>query len=144
MPRKPVPTSPNRSEYPHPERVAKLLASRPSKSRPSAAAPAGPFAALPWAQQRAAERWFWKFCQRWGNDLPPWRRAILIGVARRLALHPPAANFGYSLFGAWGGKTRAEYCRREGIPHPGIAAMNRMNAWKRAGRPALPSGQLPV
>ena len=28
------------------------------------APPGGPFAALPWPQQRAAEQLLWKFCQR--------------------------------------------------------------------------------
>lgn len=51
--------------------------------------PAGPFANLTWEQQRVAEQWLWKFCARWEGNLPQWRRAILIGVAKRLAVNPP-------------------------------------------------------
>ena len=109
------------------------------------APPGGPFAALTWPQQRAAEQWLYKFCQRWGSDLPPWRRAILIGTAKRLALHPPAANFGNVLHGYWGAKANARKHRAIGIEsYPGIVAAQRELKWKRAGRPALPSRQLPI
>ena len=114
------------------------------KARRSPRTPGGPFAELTWSQQRAAEAWLYKFCQRWGSDLPPWRRAILIGTAKRLALHPPAANFGNVLHGHWGGKAFVRKYRDAGLPYPHIVAMQKANAWKRAGRPPLPSRQLPV
>ena len=115
------------------------------KARRSPRTPGGPFAELTWSQQRAAEAWLYKFCQRWGSDLPSWRRAILIGTAKRLALHPPAANFGNVLHAYWGAKVNARKHRAIGIElYPGIAAMQAGLKWKRAGRPALPSKQLPV
>lgn len=82
----------------------------------------GPFAALPWAQRKAAEQWYWKFCQRWGNDLPPWRRAILAGVAKRLAVNPPDPSKFRKMLTARGGYALARKCQLEGIPHPGVEA----------------------
>jgi hypothetical protein len=64
----------------------------------------GAFAALTWPQRRAAEQLLWKWCQKWGADLPPWRLAILVARARRLALHP--------LTSTWGKRMR---CRRGGL-----------------------------
>ena len=64
------------------------------------APPGGPFAALTWPQQRAAEQLLWKFCQRWAGNLPQWRRAILVGQAKRLALNPPDS--------AWARRTLAK------------------------------------
>ena len=68
------------------------------------APPGGAFASLTWPQQRAAEQLLWKWCKKWGTDLPPWRLAILVARARRLALHP--------LDSAWGKSLR---CRRGGL-----------------------------
>lgn len=102
----------------HPERIASLKACPPGLTKD-----AGPFADLTWAQQRAAEQWFFKFCARWGNDLPPWRRGILVGVARRLAKNPPDRQFGLSLHRHLGAKGLVRRVRRDGIVHPGIAAM---------------------
>src|SRR5215469_15255211 len=48
--------------------------------------PNGYFNDLPPQARMAAWRWLGKFCQRWGRNLPRWRRAILIGQAKRLAL----------------------------------------------------------
>jgi hypothetical protein len=112
----------------HP-RIAQL------KAHVSPRLPSGPFSDLPYAQKQAAEQWYWKFCQRWGNDLPVWRRGILIGTARRLAKNPPAAGFGRSLFACRGANRLAA---RPG-PHPGIVAMKRGRE-KRL----LPSRQLPI
>ena len=104
--------------------------------------PAGPFADLTWEQQRAAEKWLFKFCAKWGNDLPPWRRGILTGVARRLAKNPPAADWHLRLYSHYGARVLADRCKAQGIPHPRIVAMHRGLKWKRAGRPALPAGQI--
>ena len=122
----------------NPQNISTLQAAR----RP--ANPAGPFADLTWHQQRAAEQWLTKFCKRWGSDLPNWRRAILIGTAKRLALHPPQSGFGRRLQGAWGGNATARKYRALGLPHPRIVAMHAAMAWKKAGRPPLPGRQLPV
>ena len=85
--------------------------------------PAGPFADLTWEQQRAAEKWLHKFCAKWGNDLPPWRRGILTGVARRLAKNPPPEGWGFSFHCHRGARVTADRCRALGIVHPRIAAM---------------------
>lgn len=89
----------------HPERAVKLQAVKSPRTV------GGPFADLTWTQQRVAEQWLFKFCARWGNDLPGWRRAILIGVAKRLAKNPPAANFAKSLHGHIGGRTTGRLIR---------------------------------
>jgi hypothetical protein len=99
---------------------------------------------LTWEQQKVAEQWLFKFCARWGNDLPQWRVNILKGVARRLAVHPVPAGFGLSLLNHRGANALACRCRAEGVQHPHIAAMWRGQAWKRAGRPVLPACQLLV
>ena len=79
------------------------------------APPGGPFAAMTWPQQRAAEQLLWKFCQRWQGNLPPWRRAILTGVAKRLALNPPDSAWGRKMLAKRGGLAVQEKYRREGI-----------------------------
>ena len=94
--------------------------------------PAGPFADLTWSQQRAAEQWLFKFCAKWGNDLPNWRRGILIGVARRLAKNPPAVGWGLSMLRVRSGHGLARKCRREGIPNPGTAALLRWHDRRRS------------
>ena len=114
------------------------------KARKSPRTPGGPFADLTWPQQRVAEQWLWKWCLKWGNDLPPWRRAILIGTAKRLAKNPPKPGFGRSLFAVRGCKAMARKYKKLGLPHPHIAAMHAGLAWKRAGRLPLTAGQLPV
>ena len=76
---------------------------------------AGLFADLSWPQQRAAEQWLWKFTQRWGMDLPQWRRAILTGVAKRLARNPPDSDWGRGMLATRGGRAVQEKYKREGI-----------------------------
>lgn len=66
--------------------------------------PGGAFVSLTWQQQRIAEAWLWKFCQKWRGNLPPWRRNILIGVAKRLALYPLGPEWGRRSFAIKGGK----------------------------------------
>lgn len=99
MPRVPTAAKPERYSA---ERLPMLQAVKRGKAKA-----AGPFSDLPWAQQKAAEQWYWKFCQRWGNDLPPWRRGILIGVARRLAVKPFTAGRGLSMLRTKGGLATA-------------------------------------
>jgi hypothetical protein len=43
---------------------------------------------LPPSQRAAAEAHFQRLCARWGDDLPQWRRAILVGRARDLVARP--------------------------------------------------------
>jgi len=76
--------------------------------------PGGPFAALTWQQQRTAEAWYWKFCERKAGDLPPWRRAILAGVAKRLARNPLGSDWSRHMFAVKGGKAAQRRHRREG------------------------------
>ena len=92
----------------HPERVVKLKAQKSPRLKN------GPFSELTWEQQRVAEQWLWKFCQRWEGNLPNWRRAILIGVAKRLAVNPPKVKWGLSMLRSQGGKVTANIYRRAG------------------------------
>lgn len=62
------------------------------------------FSDLPYDAQQRAQRLLWKWCQKWGTDLPQWRLAILTARARRLGLHP--------LDSTWGKRMR---CRRGGL-----------------------------
>lgn len=48
--------------------------------------PNGYFDDLPPQARVAAWRWLGKFETKWGRNMPRWRRAILIGQAKRLAL----------------------------------------------------------
>jgi hypothetical protein len=48
--------------------------------------PNGYFNELPPQARMAAWRWLGMFEVRWGKNMPRWRRAILIGQAKRLAL----------------------------------------------------------
>lgn len=101
--------------------------------------PGGAFSSLPFEQRKAAEAWLWKFCQKWGEDLPSWRYAILVGVAKRLAVNPPAPKFGLRLLRARSGHGTTRKFRALGIPLPGIVAMHRR--WDRRTEP-LPSKQI--
>ena len=76
--------------------------------------PGGYFQDLPWEVQRAARMWLWRFCQKWGGDLPPWRFAILVGQAKRLALNPPSSAWGRSMLAKRGGKAVQWTYRYEG------------------------------
>ena len=136
MPRVPTAAKPERYSA---ERLPMLQAVKRGKAKA-----AGPFSDLTWVQQKAAEQWYWKFCLKWGNDLPPWRRGILIGVARRLAVNPPKPRFGYSLHACQPARALARQCRAAGIEHPRIVAMRRGLRWKQAGRPVLAACLLPV
>ena len=89
------------------------------------APPGGPFAGLPWQQQRAAEQWLWKFCQRWAGDLPQWRRAILTGVAKRLALNPPDPDWGRGMLATRGGLAVQEKYRQMAIDPTAAATVAR-------------------
>jgi hypothetical protein len=44
-----------------------------------------------------------KILEKWGRDLPPWRFAILVGQAKRLALNPPTSAWGRSMLAKRGG-----------------------------------------
>ena len=112
MPREVYPGMPRLSN----ERLHVLKTCKPNS--------AGPFADLTWEQQQVAQKWLWKFTQRWGNDLPPWRYGILVGVAKRLAKNPPSKGWGFRLHCHRGARALADRCRAQGIVHPRIAAMH--------------------
>src|SRR5215813_9011593 len=76
--------------------------------------PRGYFADLPWDARQRAQRWLWLFRERWGNDLPQWRFAILVGQAKRLALNPPTSAWGRSMHAKRGGKAVQRRYRAEG------------------------------
>jgi hypothetical protein len=63
----------------------------------------GYFQGLPRDLQYVAYRWLDKFIARWRHDLPPWRLAILVGQAKRLALNPPTSGWGRSMLAKRGG-----------------------------------------
>jgi hypothetical protein len=127
----------------NPQNIGTLKAADKRTSHPAYAV-GDPFKDLTWSQQRVAEQYLWKWCKKWGADLPQWRRAILIGTAKRLALHPPAPNFGYKLRAYYGAKYSKLKYQFEKRPLTGVIAMHAALKWKREGRPPLPSGQLPV
>ena len=58
---------------------------------------AGRFADLLPDQRAAAEAHYARLCARWTDDLPQWRRAILVGRAKDLVLRPRDANWGRAL-----------------------------------------------
>lgn len=96
------------------------------------------FMDLPLALRVKAYQWFNKFVQRWGGDLPYWRRAILMGQARRLALNPPTSAWGRSMLARRGGYAVQRKYRQEGKTgklHPVLKAAavsaSRRNAEKR-------------
>jgi hypothetical protein len=65
--------------------------------------PKGYFQDLPRDVQYIAYWWLQKFVARWERDLPPWRFAILVGQAKRLALNPPTSAWGRSMLAKRGG-----------------------------------------
>lgn len=95
-----------------PERNKRILGLEPYR-KPSP--PGGAFASLTWQQQRAAEQLLWRFCQRWAGNLPRWRRAILVGQAKRLALNPPDSAWGRKMLAKRGGLAAQRRRRREGM-----------------------------
>ena len=85
------------------------------------APPGGAFASLTWQQRCTAEQLLWRFCQRWAGDLPQWRRAILTGVAKRLAVHPLGPGWSRHMFAIKGGKAAQRRHRREGVDPMALA-----------------------
>ena len=57
----------------------------------------GRFADLPPDQRALAESHHARLCAKWGDDLPQWRRAILVGRAKDLVLRPRDAAWGRAL-----------------------------------------------
>ena len=97
--------------------------------------PHGYFEDLPWEVRQRAQMWLHKFCERWGHDLPPYRFAILVGQAERLAWTSPAERsaWGRKMLAKRGGYAVQQRYRAEGrtgAPHPAHHAA-RVSASKR-------------
>src|SRR5690242_8662489 len=75
------------------------------------------FRDMPSAARDRAEKLVSKFFERWQGDLPNWRRAILVGQARRLAMNPPDSGWGRRMLAARGGHAlqRLKRERREKV-----------------------------
>ena len=63
----------------------------------------GYFRDLTEEQRHVAYLWLHRFVSRWGRDLPPWRFAILVGQAKRLAVNPSSSAWGRSMLAKRGG-----------------------------------------
>jgi hypothetical protein len=88
-----------------------------------------PFGDLPLIQRLQAEEKFQEFCEKWSGKLPPWRRAILAGVARRLTLHPPGTEWGRRMRRIKGG-VHCQRKYRERGSHP-LVEFNQAMAKRR-------------
>ena len=94
--------------------------------------PNGYFQDLPSEIQRAARRWLWRWCQKWGRNLPQWRFAILVGQAKRLALNPPTSEWGRRMRAKKGGYAVQRRYRMEGRDPTELATLvHRNNARMR-------------
>ena len=96
--------------------------------------PNGYFHDLPPDVRVGATQWLDRFCKKWAGNLPPWRFAILVGQAKRLALHPPSSSWGRSMLAKRGGLALQRKLRLEG-KHPTAHATRcrvlKQNARKR-------------
>src|ERR1019366_3432769 len=97
--------------------------------------PNGYFHDLPLDVRISAIQRLDRFCKKWAGNLPPWRFAILVGQARRLALNPPTSAWGRSMLAKRGGLALQRKLRLEG-KHPTAYATRcrvlKQNARKRA------------
>jgi len=95
----------------------------------------GYFHDLPLDIRISATQWLNRFCRKWAGNLPPWRFAILVGQAKRLALNPPTSSWGRSMLAKRGGLELQQKLRLEG-KHPTAHATRcrvlKQNAKKRA------------
>src|ERR1700681_2152911 len=95
----------------------------------------GYFHDLPLDIRISAHQLLNRFCKKWAGNLPPWRFAILVGQAKRLALHPPTSSWGRSMLAKRGGLALQRKLRLEG-KHPTAHATRcrvlKQNAKKRA------------
>lgn len=74
----------------------------------------GLFDGLPPEARSRARLLLHKMCKKWGNNLPQWRHAILVGQAKRLALNPPDSAWGRRMRARRGGKAVQKLYRFEG------------------------------
>jgi hypothetical protein len=87
------------------------------RRRPRKPKASNPFSDLPPIQRLQAEEKFRQLCEKWAGNLPSWRRAILVGVARRLTLRPPNSEWGRRMRRIKGGVHCQRKYREQGC-HP--------------------------
>ena len=104
------------------------------------------FSELPHDARLRAQAYLWKWLQKWGSDMPNWRRAILVGKARRLALFPLDSAWAKRMRCGRGGK--ATYQRHGAIGHESLLASGRTlygtlkEARERKARESAPKATL--
>jgi hypothetical protein len=104
--------------------------------------PLGYFRDLPWDARQRAYGWLGKFCEKWGSNLPPWRLAILVGQAKRLALMSDTERsvWGRKMLAKRGGYAVQRMYRAEGH-HPTqkatLTRTQRQAAVKKARQPGF-------
>lgn len=94
----------------------------------------GRFDDLPPPQRAAAEAHYHRLCARWGENLPQWRRAILVGRAKDLAIRPRDE--------AWARRLRRQGKTRSVTPLP--SALASAENQPRAATQPVPNPHLPV
>jgi hypothetical protein len=103
----------------------------------------GYFQDLPWEARQRAYQWLNRFIKRWEareGTIPPWRFAILVGQAKRLALNPPDSAWGRRMLAKRGGLAVQRRYRLEGRDATARATHCRVlkqNAKKRANEEAM-------
>src|ERR1022692_1058444 len=94
----------------------------------------GYFHDLPLDIRISATQWLDRFCNKWAASLPPWRFAILVGQAKRLAIHPPTPSWCRSILAKRGGRALQRKLRLEGkhpTAHVTCCRVLKQNARKR-------------
>lgn len=78
------------------------------------------FGGLPYEVQLEAMRLYRRMSEKWGRDLPGWRRAILIGQAKRWAMSSAEerSQWGRSMLAKRGGYAVQNKYRLEGLTGP--------------------------
>jgi hypothetical protein len=104
--------------------------------------PNGYFQDLPWEARQRAYAWLGRFCEKWGSDLPPWRLAILVGQAKRLALMSDTERsaWGRKMLAKRGGYATQQRYRAEGrhpTRHATLCRLSQQAAVKKARQPGF-------
>jgi hypothetical protein len=95
------------------------------RRRPRRPKSSDPFEDMPEPFQSKARIIFARLCERWKGNLPSWRKAILVGSARRLATHPPGSQWGRRMLAKRGGLAVQEKYRQQGHHPLGLVVPNR-------------------
>lgn len=100
--------------------------------------PRGYFHDLPPDARQRAYAWLDRFVKRWQEregTIPPWRFAILVGQAKRLALNPPDSSWGRKMLAKRGGLAVQRRYRAEGrdpTEYATLCRVTKLRARKRA------------